>query len=265
MRLGFFTDSHINVDGQPIWDGVDSLQNLNATIDYLNDQALDAVIFGGDLAYRADLADDDEAHGMYKAAMPALRRLNKPLYAILGNHDRHELFSDYMADNRQGEEGPDLTFIAELGEWRLIMLDTVEPGLTEGSITDFSAEWVAEKITENPDHPTLVFAHQPPFACSALPDDDMVFHNSDLLEDALTPCTGLKGIFSGHYHRVVNWEWRGVPYHVGPSTAAQFPIPGKGFQADQPQFKVPGLQIINATPQGISVETVWLGENPFAG
>lgn len=264
MRLGFFTDSHINVDGQPIWEGVDSLSNLNATIDYLNGQPLDAVVFGGDLAYRADLADDHQAHAMYKAALPILGRLNKPLYAILGNHDRHELFADYMADHRQGEAGPDLTFIAEVSGWRLIMLDTVEPGLTEGTITDFSAEWVAEKIAENPDQPTLVFAHQPPFPCSAAADDDMVFHNSDLLEEALAPCTGLKGIFCGHYHRVIRWEWRGVPYHVGPATAAQFPIAGKGFQADQPQFKTPGLQIIDAKPEGIRVETMWLGNDPFA-
>ena len=264
MRLGFFTDSHIDVEGRPIWGAVDSLKHLNQTIDYLNEQTLDAVVFGGDLAYAADRVDDAQATAMYEAAAPALARLKHPLYAIPGNHDRHEIFAEFLKDYRDGEEGLDLGFITEVDGWRLILLDTVEPGLTEGSITDFSAEWVGEKVAENPDQPTIVFAHQPPFPCSADPDDDMVFHNADLLAEALMPCTGLKGIFCGHYHRVVDWKWRDAPYHVTPSTAAQFPTPGIGFNPDRPDCIVPGFQVIDAKPEGLEVKTVWLGDDPFA-
>ncbi|MEO0393910.1 MAG: metallophosphoesterase, partial [Pseudomonadota bacterium] len=264
MRLGFITDSHIDADGAPIWEGVDSYQNLLQTIEYLNKQELDAVVFGGDLAYAAERYDDARADAMYQAAKPALDQIKAPLFAILGNHDRHNMFAEYLGAYRQGDPGPDLTYIAEVDGWRLIMLDTVEPGLTEGMISDFSAEWVGEKIAENPDQPTLVFAHQPPFSCNADPAHDMEFHNSELLAEALIPCTGLKGIFSGHYHRVINWEWRGVPYHVGPSTAAQFPTPGSGFDKHQPEFVIPGLQIITANDTALSVETIWLGDDPFA-
>lgn len=263
MKLGFITDTHIDAGGGTIWNGVDSVDHLQRVINHINGLDLEAVVFGGDLADAADLADDAKAHAMYQAAMPLIEQISAPLLPIPGNHDRHDLFMTYLDRYREGDHGPDLSYVTERKGWRLIMLDTVEPGQIEGSITDFSAEWLADLIAANPDQPTLLFAHQPPFSCHEDRALDMRFDNVDLLQDALEPCTGLRGIFTGHYHRLIEWQWQGIPYFVAPSTAAQFPHPASGEARNQPRYNVPGFQIIDLSTDTMTVETIWLGDNPF--
>jgi len=158
---------------------------------------------------------------------------------------------------------------ARLGDWRLLLLDTVEPAQIEGSISDLTIEWLEDIFDEDPDRPTVVFSHHPPFGCNDDPSFDMPFANDDLLADALAKCTGLKGLFAGHYHREIAWTWHGAQYHVAPATAGQFQHPKiAGDIATQDKWPTPALQHLtlssSAADAQLAVETIWLGPQPKA-
>lgn len=269
INIGFITDAHIAADGAPIWQGIDSVANLQKSVDWLNEQPLDAVVLGGDLADAADMEDDAVAQAMYHAAMPVLEQVKAPLLAIPGNHDRHDLFADFLDKFREDQSAPDMSHQVLIGDWRLLLLDTVEPAQIEGSISDLTIDWLEEIFDADPDKPTLVFTHHPPFGCHEDPEMDMPFGNDDLLTNVLAKCTGLKGLFAGHYHREIAWQWNGAQYHVAPATAGQFQHPKLGGDIKgQDKWPTPGLQHLKLTGAGgdaaLAVETIWLGPKPEA-
>jgi 3',5'-cyclic-AMP phosphodiesterase len=267
MRLGFITDCHIAAGGAPIWDNVDTLAHLVRAVEEINASAPEAVIMCGDLADAADQVSDDQAEAMYTAVMPVLERLQAPLLPIPGNHDRRDLFEKYLGHYRKDSLGPDLSFAVTLGEWRLYLLDTVDPGQIPGIASDALCDWLAREIAIAPDAPSLVFAHHPPFSCHADPLMDMPFSNAGQLAETLSALSQLKGIFAGHYHRPIEWEWQGAAYRVAPATGRQFAHPSWGGNKRDPLFSVGAwLTLMLGNKQdghAVRAETHWFGPNPF--
>ncbi|MEO0768122.1 MAG: phosphodiesterase, partial [Cyanobacteria bacterium J06649_4] len=104
---------------------------------------------------------------------------------------------------------------------RLILLDTNVPGKGHGELDDTRLSWLERQLSQQPERPTLLFMHHPPFTTGI-----------DLMDGyGLTGLKGLKAIVQkylcierigcGHIHRPINTRWAGTLAYTVPSPVHQ--------------------------------------------
>ena len=117
----------------------------------------DAVIASGDLT---DCGLVEE----YELLRDCLKPLPMPVYLIPGNHDRREnMRLVFGGDGYLPMNGEYLHYTVEDLPLRLIGLDTVVPGKGHGEMDAPRLDWLKARLDEQPDRPTLIFMHHPPF------------------------------------------------------------------------------------------------------
>jgi len=80
--------------------------------------------------------------------------------------------------------------------------------------------WLAERLAEAPDQPTLIFMHHPPVVAGIdwmdpAPDEPWM----ERLRDVLTGQAQVQAIHCGHLHRQITTQFAGIPLGVTPSVA----------------------------------------------
>lgn len=98
----------------------------------------DLCIFAGDIADEADPA-------AYRLFEDMRSRLDMPQCVLLGNHDDRDVYlahgRDQMVDANGFVQG-----VREIGETRVIMLDSSEPGHVEGVLCQTRLDWLAGEL-----------------------------------------------------------------------------------------------------------------------
>src|SRR5690606_4290824 len=86
-----------------------------------------------------------------------------PVYLMPGNHDeRQQLRKSFPEYSYLGEEGT-IHYGVDIGELRLLALDTVVPGASEGQLDDGQLAWLATELEKNQHRPVVIAMHHPPF------------------------------------------------------------------------------------------------------
>lgn len=212
MLLAQLTDTHLTAPGRLASGRVDTAAHLRRAVARLNTLRLDAVILSGDLADRGEAAE-------YAALAEILAELRAPVFAVPGNHDaRAPLRAAFSA----GFLDPAVPFCAGVAEdfpLRLIGLDSSVPGAPHGELGAAQLAWLAARLAERPDAPTLVFVHHPPFATGIAHMDAMNLKDGDALLDLLARHPQVLHLACGHVHRAIGTVARGVAVSVAPSPA----------------------------------------------
>ena len=124
IRVIQFTDPHLFGDLAGTLRGVNSYQTLERTLaDAAGHLAIaDAILVTGDLV-------QDDAGG-YQHFRRAFARFGKPVLCIPGNHD-------LVPEMRAALAGPpfDIDGPADIGAWRIVLLDSVVPNQAGGHIS----------------------------------------------------------------------------------------------------------------------------------
>lgn len=220
MLIAQITDLHVTAHGTKAFGMVDTNAHLAAAVDYLNrlDPPPDLVLITGDLANTPEPAE-------YAALAELLAPLALPCRAIPGNHDdRAGLRTTFGPRGWVPLQGDFLHQTADDGPLRIILLDTQEPGRIEGRLCERRLAWLAERLAEAPDRPTLLAMHHPPFRTGLEGMDRIRCFGTEGLADLLAGHRNVLGIVCGHVHRPVTVGWGGVVAFAAPSTAHQIAI-----------------------------------------
>lgn len=255
------TDTHIVPSGALVsgrLDTAQSLVKLVTRITSIRDQigTIDAVLVSG------DLSDDgsDDSYARFKSLMAPL---NLPLLVIPGNHDAREPMRAAFADQLPAT-GP-LNWVRQVGELKVIGLDTLVEGTGKGNLSPESLTFFKDALAATKGAPAMVALHHPPFSCGIGFMDGIGLTNRDAFRDAIRNHTDPLRIVCGHIHSFMVVD---VADHIAlsaPSPCSSFsfdlrPDAPVGFTAQEDGCL---LHRWNAGFQSIRIESA-AGPGPFS-
>ncbi len=214
MLVAQISDTHILVPAsdQPAAElRADCLRRCVADV---NLQQPDAVIFTGDTVQHGQPEE-------YAQLRELLAPLAAPLYLIPGNRDEKDslrtAFSDFAYLPANGDF---LHYTVEEHVLRLVGIDSTLPGERKGRFCPVRQAWLDEVLSAQPDRPTLLFIHHPPFDVG---DHYVGGYRRPGEATALAEVVGrhpqVVAMLCGHVHWPVEREWAGTTAHIMPSVA----------------------------------------------
>jgi len=217
------SDTHICVPGGRLFNGVDSATQLQKALDWLLSEhiRLDAVLISGDLTQDGRV---EEYRHLRQLLSPIANKL--PVYLVLGNHDHYanfmEVFADYPGVS-QTLGSQSLQYRATLGNYQLVVLDSLEPGDDQGHLNDERLQWLDETLQAS-SAPCILVIHHPMIDIGNPLMDQMHLYESAAFGHILEKHKHVRRILCGHIHRTIFGSFKNIPVIICPSTAHQYPI-----------------------------------------
>lgn len=237
MLIAQITDLHLGFEpGNPAEPNRQRLDQMVARITE-GRNAPDHVVASGDLVDRGDLDS-------YRRVKDALSAFRVPVYPMMGNHDDRANFAAVFRDVPM----PDgfVQYVADLGGLRLVVIDTLEVGRHGGGFCDTRAAWLAARLAEDRETPTVIAMHHPPFEAG------IAWMNTDPEEAWVGRFAGaveghgqVVAIWCGHLHRAIAASWRGITVTVCPSTSAELTLDLNPIDPEAPDDR---SMVINGPP-----------------
>jgi 3',5'-cyclic AMP phosphodiesterase CpdA len=214
MLIAHLSDPHLRPAGVLYQGLVDSNAMFEQAVRHLNSlrPRPDAVVLSGDLV-------DDGTPAEYETARRLLAPIEQPLFMIPGNHDERDAFRRYFSDHAYLPASGPLHFAAAgLGPVRIIGLDITVPGQHHGDIDDNAVRWLETTLAAEPDRPTIVMMHQPPFESGIPYVDKYLCRRGGRLADVIARFPAVERILCGHIHRHMHLRFGGTMLCTAPST-----------------------------------------------
>lgn len=218
------TDPHIGAPFSP--DPVSALALVVAAVSRTLGGSPDAVIVSGDIASTPTDAE-------YEQARALLDPLEAPLHVLAGNHDDRKTLRRYF--DLPEPDGGCLSYVADLGPVRLVVLDTKRDGHAGGQLDGGRLTWLDRVLSQAPAVPTLLAMHHPPLL-TGIPAMDLIGipeAERGALAEIVAAHRQIQLIAAGHVHRAIIGELSGTPVLAIPSTDAQLAL---DFDADDLRF-----------------------------
>ena len=217
MLIAQISDCHVMAPGERFGGQLDSAAGLRAAIDAI--EALsprpDLVLATGDLV-------NDGAPEQYDHLLSLLDRIDIPLIPLMGNHDDAGEFRRRFADRLPDDpDGASIDFTVDEHPLRIIALDTTIAGSHHGELSTAQLAWLDDRLAEQPDRPTIVAQHHPPFRSGIRwMDADAGFTSIDEQRAVLERHRHVEAVVAGHLHRSIVRRIAGTVAISCPSTAA---------------------------------------------
>lgn len=212
VLLAQLSDLHLGAN----WEGVDPQPRLEQVIEAVRalPNPVDAVVVSGDLTAAGSEADSLLARRL-------LDRLEVPVHVLPGNHDLRGTLRQAFGLPGEGEEPID--YSVEVGELRLIVLDSIVPGEDRGALGAEQLRWLDAELGKEPGRPAILAMHHPPLS-TGIPDWDginLVAPEREALAEVVGRHPQLRAIVGGHLHRIASSALAGCPVLSVPSTYLQ--------------------------------------------
>ena len=218
MLIAQITDFHIVEPGGRMADRIDPSPGLAAAIDLINelDPQPDVVLATGDLV-------NDGLPAQYDQLLKLLQTLTAPVLPIPGNHDDRSEMRRWFPQLPDGGPDDPLDYVVDDFAVRLIGLDTSISGdRHDGALTETQLGWLDRRLMAEPDRPTVVFQHHPPFESGiASMDNEYGFADADREAAVLRRHPQVEAVLCGHFHRSIHRRFGGTIASSCPSTAVQ--------------------------------------------
>jgi Icc protein len=236
VLLAQLSDLHLGAN----WEGVDPQPRLEQVIEAVRSlpNPVDAVVVSGDLTAAGGEADSLLARRL-------LDRLEVPVHVLPGNHDLRASLRQAFELPGEGEEP--INYSAEVGELRLVLLDSIVPREDRGALDAKQLRWLDEELAKEPGRPTILAMHHPPLS-TGIPEWDginLVAPEREALAEVVVRHPQLRAIVGGHLHRIASSALAGCPVLSVPSTylqilpdfdPAEFEDEDAAFWTDPPGF-----------------------------
>jgi Icc protein len=254
------SDLHIKLPGRLSYRQVDCAAMLARCVQEILRlrQRPDLVIATGDLV---DFGRAEE----YAHLRQLLAPLPMPVYLIPGNHDERAALREAFPDHpylRQWQ--PFVQYAIEDWPVRIVALDTLIPGQGGGELCEERLAWLERTLAAQPDKPTLVVMHHPPFATLIGHMDSQGLRDSDGLAKVIARHAQVERVLCGHIHRPIQARFGGTLASTCPSPAHQVALDLAPDAASAFIMEPPGFQL-HAWKKGLGVvsHTAFIGD--FAG
>ncbi|MGY0787872.1 phosphodiesterase [Azospirillum argentinense] len=221
MLIAQMSDLHVTAPGTAPTTAYDTNARLAAAVAHLN--ALvprpDLVLITGDLV-------NGPKPGEYAALSALLESLAIPFRVLPGNHDdRAELRRTFAGTGWMPMNGPFLHHAVEGFPVRILMLDSVIPGSAVGGLCTDRLSWLAERLAEQAERPTVLALHHPPFDTGlAFLDTLRCLEGAEELGRLVRSRPNVRAVLCGHTHRQTAVAWNGAHGYVAPSVAYQIAL-----------------------------------------
>ncbi|HZF34179.1 MAG TPA: phosphodiesterase [Candidatus Angelobacter sp.] len=235
MLLAQISDLHVVARGKRLYGRIDTPAFLTRAVAHLNALAPrpDFVWITGDLVDQGSPAE-------YAHLREILGGLEIPWALMPGNHDDRASLRRAFADQPYlPRDGEFLQYALDDLPLRLLALDTLIPGESGGRLCQARLEWLAARLAEHPDRPTVIAMHHPPFLTGLAEMDTINCDNSAALGAIVAEHPQIERIVCGHVHRPMVIRWNGTVVTTAPATAHQV-----------------ALNLLDGTP------TAWIMEPP---
>ncbi|SEQ91244.1 metallophosphoesterase [Thalassovita taeanensis] len=249
LKIIVMSDVHILPEGV-VKHGLDTSERFAIAIDDANtfhDDA-DLCIYAGDIA--------DEGDAASYARFEALRAGNPiPSFVMMGNHDNRptylETASDPMVDDNGFVQG-----IADIKGYRVIMLDSSEPGRVDGVLCNDRLAWLAARLAEAKDRdlPVILVLHHPANRLH-MPVDTYGLTDADKLASVLLESGArIAQIVAGHCHIPTAGSWHGIPVATISGNQHRVGLHLRNMTRQQPCYEgAAQFAVLLATTSGVTV------------
>ncbi len=219
MIIAQITDFHIGVPGSIMHDQTKTHERLAAAVAHLNtlDPAPGLVIATGDLVDHGSIEE-------YERLRELLTPLTAPIYLLPGNHDDRDNLRAVFADHAYLPNIGFMQYEIDAGELRVLTLDTHRKGWPSGELCEERLSWLAGKLDKQPDRPTLIAMHHPPFRTGLRAMDQMGLDNAGDLQRSLKNYHNIEIVVCGHLHRQITRRFANTYAMTAPSTSHQIAL-----------------------------------------
>ena len=239
FRLVQITDSHLFADRSTIFDGLNTFETLKDIVALVaaQQQNIGCILCTGDLT-------QDSSIEAYHHFIDALSPLEAPQLWIPGNHDIRSQMQQVLDQN-----SIHLSRSAQLGDWRIIMLNSSVEGqvyglLDQKELADLDLE-LAD--SERSNSHVFICVHHNCLPVEAAWLQQHSLKNSDELFEITDKYSHVKGILYGHIHQEFEAIRNGVRIMGTPSTCIQFHPTNNEFTIDNEN---PGYRWLDLEPDG---------------
>lgn len=221
MLIAQITDLHMRTPGDKAYGIIDPAAFLAPAVRELNalNPRPDCVLITGDLT---DLGRPHE----YQALREHLQALEIPYFLLPGNHDdRAQLRAAFPEHGYLQGDGPFIQYAIETYPLRMLALDTVVPMKSHGELCQDRLDWLAARLAEQPERPTLVLMHHPPFLTGIEHMDAIgLLAGAPELERIVGRFPNVERVLCGHLHRTIFQRFGGTIASTCPGTAHQLAL-----------------------------------------
>lgn len=219
MLIAQISDLHARPKGKLCYGRVDTNERLEKLVQAILrlDRAPDCVLATGDLT-------DNGLPEEYDVLRETLSALDMPVYLVPGNHDRRENLRAAFGDHGYFPAAPDgefLHFVVDDYPVRLVGLDTVQPGSGAGEFCEARADWLRRTLMDQPERPTMLFMHHPPFRTGLGPMDKIMCLDEGRMAGVVRDFPNVVRVLCGHHHRPIQALWAGALASCSPAPAHQ--------------------------------------------
>ena len=205
--------------------------------------SLNALVPRPDIAVvTGDLVDHGEPEE-YEQLRHLLARLSMPVFVIPGNHDAREPLREAFRSARYLPVDGYLQYAIEDYPLRLVALDTLVPGKDVGMLCAERLGWLDATLAAQPDRPTVILMHHPPFATGITYMDNYGLANAAGLAEIVARHPQVERILCGHLHRAIDRRFAGTVAGTAPSTAHQIRLNLVADAQISFIFEPPGYQL----------------------
>jgi 3',5'-cyclic-AMP phosphodiesterase len=162
-----------------------------------------------------------------------LEDVDVPMLPCVGNHDDRAAFTEHFPGFLDANGF--VQYERDIGDLRLIVLDTLEPGRHGGAFCEVRAAWLRARLAERVDMPTFIVMHHPPIDCGI---EWMTTHNDEpwvqRFRATVAGAPQLRGLICGHLHRSLTVNWAGLTVAICSSAAPQVTLDLSPIDPERP-------------------------------
>ncbi|SEJ08429.1 Icc protein [Azotobacter beijerinckii] len=208
------TDSHLFADPEARLLGMQTEDSLRQVVELVRREQprIDLLVASGDIS-------QDGSAESYARFRQRCAPLAAPLRWIPGNHDARE------ALNRASAGGDWRQPVVDLGNWRIVLLDSALPDAVPGFLEPGELALLERALAEAPERHHLVCLHHHPVSIGCHWMESIGLRNAEALFAVLDRFPQVRALLWGHVHQEFDRLRRGVRLLASPSTCVQF-VPG---------------------------------------
>ena len=231
MIIAQISDTHILAKSTDEAVGERRSEDLRRCLADINRQGADVVVHTGDSVHQG--LPEEYAH-----LREILDGLDAPYFPIPGNRDHHGALRAAFGDLPYLPRGGDhFQYAVDDYPVRLVALDSVAAGERKGVFCERRRAWLEETLAREPERPTLLFIHHPPF--------DIGEHyvggyrraeDAEALAAVVARHSQVMGLLCGHVHCGHRASWGGTVAITVPSVAVDLRMEGDPGRGAAPSY-----------------------------